>query len=265
MPTTTGRGPPIHYEELGDPRARPVLLVMGMGFSSAGWDRLPARLAERFRVIVFDNRGTGRTPRPRGLYRTRDLADDAARVLDAAGVRRAGVFGISMGGMIAQELALRHGDRLSALALGATFGDWLRSKKASGRTLLDLALLVAGRPGRKARLQRLIVSDEMVERAPAEVARFLKRGGLAEPATTLTQMIAVARHRALDRLEALRVPTLVLSGDADRLVPVENSRELARRIPHARLVELPGAGHVFPFEREDATVDALVTHFTSHD
>src|SRR6266851_2267972 len=97
----------IHYQTMGDSGAPPLLLIMGLAVSSRAWDRLPELMAKHFRVIVFDNRGTGRSTRRGWKYRMSQLADDAAAVLDAAGVPSAHVFGISMGGMIAQELALR--------------------------------------------------------------------------------------------------------------------------------------------------------------
>src|SRR2546422_10528546 len=99
---------------------------MGLGLSSRAWDTLPVRLAERFRVVVFDNRGTGRSGREGGMYRMRDLADDAATVLDAGGVAQADVFGLSMGGMIAQGRAIRHPPRVPRLPLRAPSASALR-------------------------------------------------------------------------------------------------------------------------------------------
>jgi len=103
---------------MGSKGAPPLLLIMGLALSARGWGRLARVLSRHFRVVVFDNRGTGRSGRARLGLRMRDLADDAAAVLDAAGIESADVFGISMGGMIAQELALRHPRRVRRLALG---------------------------------------------------------------------------------------------------------------------------------------------------
>src|SRR5512142_2508553 len=100
MPYVERDGYRLHHVALGRPEAPPLLLVMGLGMSSSAWHTLPDRLSARFRVIAFDNRGIGRSGAARGRFRIRDLADDAARVLDAEGVERAFVFGISMGGMI---------------------------------------------------------------------------------------------------------------------------------------------------------------------
>lgn len=261
MPFLEHAGCRIHFETSGAPGAPPLLLVMGLGLCSAAWHTLPSRLAERFRVTVFDNRGVGRSTLARG-FRIRDLADDAARVLDAAGVERAFVFGISMGGMIAQELALRHPARVRALALGATFGGHFRSRKPTLSAARDLVLVSLARLSSSPRaMARLLVSDEFYAGHPERFRAWLAGQSRARRAVVRRQLIAVALHEAERRLPLVRVPTLVLTGDRDRLVPPENSRRLARLIPGARLVELPGAGHAFPFERADDTVRLLTEHF----
>ncbi len=251
----------LHYAVRGRADAPPLLLVMGLGLCSEAWHTLPARLSERFRVTVFDNRGVGESTLARG-FRIRDLADDAARVLDAAGAARAFVFGISMGGMIAQELALRHPARVRALALGATFGGHLRSRKPTLAAARDLVLVSLARLSSSPRaMARLLVSDEFYAGHPDRFQAWLAGQSRARRAVVRRQLLAVALHEAERRLPGVRVPTLVLTGDRDRLVPPENSRRLARLIPGARLVELPGAGHAFPFERADDTVRLLTEHF----
>lgn len=249
----------IHYRALGPDDAPPLLLVMGMGFSSRAWSPLPERLAGRHRVILFDNRGTGRSTRGRGLFRIRDLAEDAVAVLDATGVDRAAVFGISMGGMTALELVLGYPGRVRALVLGCTFAGWLRSRKASPRVLLEVAAAHLGRPGTRFRsLARFLVSRSYYETNGEEFRRWVRQVEPAGPLVGSLQARAVALHRTERRLSRIEVPTLVLTGDADRLVPPQNSRRLARAIPGARLVELPGAGHCFPLEQPEETVRALL-------
>jgi 3-oxoadipate enol-lactonase len=249
----------LHYQSLGSPEAPPLLLIMGLGMASDAWDTLPSRLADRFHVVILDNRGMGWSTASPGGFRIRDLADDAARVLDAAGISQASVFGISMGGMIAQELALGHPERVRALVLGATFGSQRRSHKPGLGVARDLLLVsLASRNPR--RMARLLVSDAFLARNPDRFQEWLDRLGRPQRSVARRQILAIARHEAEDRLSRLRIPTLVLSGDRDRLVPVENSRRLARMIPRARLVEFPGVGHAFPFERPDETVRAVVDH-----
>ncbi len=250
----------IHYETRGDAAKPPLLLIMGLALSSNAWDRLPEILSEHFHVLVFDNRGTGKSARVGRAYRMRDLADDAAAVIEAAGAHSAHVFGISMGGMIAQELALRHPARVRSLALGCTFASWRRAKAPTWRTKLDLLMLNLGRVSPDI-IARILVSSEWHESNPGAALEWIRRAEHTKLRYATAQMLAIARHHALPRLSQIRAPTLVITGDADRLVPPENSRVLARSIPGARLLLLPGAGHCFPLEREAETVQALRHHF----
>jgi 3-oxoadipate enol-lactonase len=252
----------IYYEVHGPEDAPPLLLIMGMGFSSRAWGLLPAALGDRFRVAVFDNTGTGRSYQPRPVLKIRHMADDAAAVLDTAGIHRAFVFGISMGGMIALELTLRHPERVRALALGATYGGWWGSEKPSAGTLVDLLLggLLA-RAGGLPRLSRILVSDDYLKNEREGFESWIRIAEHVPPRIAAGQAFAISLHAAEARLDAIEVPTLVITGDRDRLVPAENSRRLARMIPGARLLELSGAGHCFPLERPAETARALTEFF----
>jgi pimeloyl-ACP methyl ester carboxylesterase len=216
-------------------------------------------LSERFHVLVLDNRGVGRSTLGGGRFLIRDLADDAAAVLDAARVGPTSVFGISMGGMISQELAIRHPERVRSLVLGATFGSHRRSHKPSLLVAKDLFLVaILARSGHA--MARLLVSDEFLAGNRERFERWI--GGLtrADRKVARRQILAIALHEAEADLQSLRIPTLLISGDRDRLVPVENSLRLSRIIPRARLVVLPGAGHAFPFERPRETIRAVTEH-----
>jgi pimeloyl-ACP methyl ester carboxylesterase len=237
-------------------------MIMGLGLSCSAWDRLPDRLAAHLRVLAFDHRGTGSSGPARGTCSMPQLAGDALAVLDTEGVTAANVFGISMGGMVAQELAVRWPERVRALALGATFASFRGSEKLSLEAAIDLLLLNCGaRFATAERVGRLLVSHPFRDRA----LEWLRGdAGQADSVwAALAQLAAVIRHGPAERLCALRVPTLVLSGDADRVVPVENSHRLAALIPGARLHVLSGAGHAFPLEREEETARLLLDHFGS--
>jgi 3-oxoadipate enol-lactonase len=248
----------IAYEVRGDAKAPPVLLAMGMAFSSRAWDKLPGRLVdEGFRVITFDNRGTGRSTLGRGLFRVRDMADDAAAVLDAAGVARAHVFGVSMGGMTALELAINHGARVATLALGCTFAGWLRSTKPALSITRSVMSSSVDRERSLERAAPVLVSDHTWHNDRPRFADWIQIAERAPPSTVRLQMLAVLRHDTARRLRDITVPTLVVTGDVDRLVPPENSRVLARAIRNAELVEVEGAAHCFPFERLDETTAHL--------
>ncbi|MBL8114915.1 MAG: alpha/beta fold hydrolase [Acidobacteria bacterium] len=263
MPFATAGSRRIHYAVLGEPGAPPLLLIMGMSFSSRAWDALPGRLAGRFRVILFDNAGTGRSDPPSDALSMATMAADAVAVLDAEGIACSHVFGISMGGMIALHLVLRHPERVAALVLGATFAGWRRSLKPTLRTQMDL--LVGNARARRGRglgpLASVLVSRDFLaapEGGLAAFASFLSRAEPATPRIVLRQLGAILRHDTDSRLATIAKPTLVITGDADRLVPPGNSAKLARSIPGSRLVELPGAGHCFPLERPDESARHLL-------
>ncbi len=241
----------IHYRTFGNPSAPPILLIMGLGLSAEAWLTLPERLSTNRFVITFDNRGCGESDVPRAPYTMAALADDALAVLDAAGIVKADVLGVSMGGMIAQHLALRHPERLRKLALGCTVPEWARQHHPGPGILLDLVRVLA----RKATLQQtaaLLVGPGFID--TPEGTEAFKRWRLAadkgRAKRAVLQLGAIALHSTRAALGRIRAPTLVLTGDRDRLVRPENSYELAKQIPGAQLHVFEGAGHVFPLERE---------------
>ena len=183
-------------------------------------------------------------------------------MLDANGVAKADVFGISMGGMIAQELVLRHPERVRRLVLGATFASFVRGHRApfSNVAKLFLGNLVARR---EETLARLLTSPEWHAAHPGRAAQWLRDAEHTALRFAVAQSLAILRHHTLTRLSRIRVPTLILTGDADKVVPFKNSEVLARAIPGAKLTVLRGAGHVFPLERERETVAALKQHFNA--
>jgi 3-oxoadipate enol-lactonase len=271
MPSCQRGGRSIYYDVLGDPAAPPLLLVMGLALSSTAWYRLPARLAPRFRVIRFDNVGTGRSlPPAHGLHRMAELADDAAAVLAACGVRGrdqggpgAFVFGLSMGGMIALELTLRRPELVRALALGCTFACFRRSRGPHAGIALPLVMATL-QPWRGLEPVLPMLFSRAYRRANAvELRHWMSIVERCALPNVVAQMAAIFRHSTVERLSAIAVPTLVMSGDADRLIPVENAQLLAARIAGARLRLFAGAGHVFPLEREEETVQELADFFAA--
>lgn len=254
-----------HYER-GVPDRPPLLLIRGLARTAEHWS--PAFLQEldpHFRLLLMDNRGIGRSSVPRPPYRTRDMADDACAVLDAFGVDRAHVFGISLGGMIAQELALRHPSRIDRLVLGCTRGGGKLSPRMSVRSALGLVWPMRLPVEEAVRATAKVVLSERFYREHPEVVDDWVRLVHEYPPKkrgVIGQLLAGARHDASQRLKNLRIPTLVLTGDADLLIDAENSRRLARALPDARLEILSGAGHDFPTEEPSLTARA-VTEFLS--
>jgi pimeloyl-ACP methyl ester carboxylesterase len=246
----------LHYENAGEGPA--VLLVGGLAMTAAGWWRTVPVLAEDFRVLTFDNRGTGRSASAGASDSVAEMADDAAAVLSAAGVERAHVYGISLGGMVAQELALRHPERVDALVLGATTpGSFLAAPP-------DAAVLAAFLRHRSLRpdeavwgsVPHLYARETQVHR-PERIAEDVARR-LEEPVahrTYTAQVAAGMRHDALSRLGAISAPTLVVHGQQDRVVPPANARTLAAGIPDAELHLWPGAGHLYMTDEPRADPD----------
>lgn len=260
MPLASVNGLRLYYEEHGD--GFPLLLIEGLGYALWMWERQLPVLARHFRVVAFDNRGIGRSDQPEGPYTIADMADDAAGLLDALGIRRAHVLGISMGGMIAQELALRHSDRVERLILGCTHCGGADHLPTPPETTAVLTADTQGMTLEQVlrRNMALAFAPTWPERHPEEFQHWI-RVRLAWPVSPDTwrhQFQAIAGHDTSRRLHQISHPTLVCTGDRDRVVPADNSRLLAERIPHARLEIFPGAGHLFFIEQADRFNDVVV-------
>ena len=243
----------IYYEVHGD--GEPLLLHPGFGCSVEIYvDNTPA-LAERFRVIVLDPRGHGRSDSPESAYTMRVFADDCAAVLDAAGAESAHVVGASFGGMVAQHLALEHPARVRRLVLACTTPGGAHHVSPNPEDAAAFVAAASEPDMATAVRMRLKVNysdayardheDEIIARAKAVPEEFRSEAG------TAGQLLAVQGHDTWERLPQIAAPTLVLHGADDGIVPVENGRLLASRIPGARLKVYGGARHVFFIERAD--------------
>jgi 3-oxoadipate enol-lactonase len=245
----------------------PVLMIMGFMGSSRAWFRMLPHIARGHRAIVFDNRGTGDSDRPRGLFTMDDLVGDAIAVLDSAGEESAHVLGVSMGGMIAQHLALGHPDRVRSLALCCTHPG---TDRGGGRLPWRMAASIALRPfvgpGGTFRIVAPLLYSERTrtERRDRLDDDLRMRAAEITPAhTALGQGAAIFRHDTRKRLADLRMPVLIVHGEEDRLVPVSNAYELARLIPHAELETVPNAGHLLGTDAEQETAGALLGFFAT--
>ncbi len=260
MPLVQVNGIDLFYEETGN--GEPLLLISGLGSNTLGWELIRPALAARFRVITFDNRGAGRSSAPPGPYATRQMADDAAAMLDRIGVARAHVMGLSLGGMIAQELALAYPERVDHLVLLATFP---RLRPGVHDPWLD-AWLQAGERGMDRKSFGICMMPWMLSPAfmaqhdlvETALAKLLSNPYPATAAGIAGQVEACRAHDALDRLPRIAAPTLVLVGSEDILSPVSYAQELTERIPGARLQVLEGAGHVPFLEDPEAVAEALL-------
>src|SRR4051812_39616514 len=256
---TSGKfGPMLHYESAGDGPA--VLLIMGLGLPGDAWWRTVPVLARSCRVVTFDNRGSGRSDPPAGALTIGSMAADAVAVLDALGIARAHVYGMSMGGMIAQELALRYPDRLGALVLGATSAGGALATPPDPETLAFLArrAAVPDEEGRWASVP-YVYSERTRRSGGARIGEDFarRRSHVFHAHGYRAQLAAAAGHDAAARLGEIAAPTLVLHGAEDRMVPPRNGRALASAIAGARLLELDDAAHLYTTD-EPAADEAVV-------
>jgi pimeloyl-ACP methyl ester carboxylesterase len=237
MPYVTNLGVRIYWEEHGS--GEPVLMIMGLSFTLDMWHRTLPLIARTRRALVFDNRGVGRSGVPGGPYSIPGMAEDAKAVLDAAGVDGAHVIGASMGGMIAQELALRHPSRVKSLILACTSCGGLRAKFPQ--------------PSR--------FRNQASWPAQIEEDNRIRLRWHPTPRGYLNQLIAILRWSSYGRLPRISVPTLIVHGDSDVIVPPENAAILARRIPNAQVRMIPAAGHIFTTDQPELSHRLLLDFF----
>ena len=255
MPNVTRDGVSIDYAVDGNGDAPPVLLLEGLGYGRWMWRWLTAELAADYEVIRPDNRGTGDSDSPEGPYSIGELAADAAAVLDDHGVERAHVCGASMGGMIAQELAVTD-ERVASLSLLCTSPggeDAVETPSEVRRHILNPPP-DAGPRERIRYLMKPAVSDGFYDREPDLVDRIVdwRLAGDATPTGRQAQAAAVAGFDATDRLDAVDVPTLILHGTEDRVLPVANAELLSTSLPHAAVELYDGGPHLFFVENREA-------------
>jgi 3-oxoadipate enol-lactonase len=258
MPYVTSAGTQIYWEEHG--AGDPLLLIMGLGATLEWWNRLVPILSSRYRTIVYDNRGVGRSDVPAGPYLIPQMAEDAVAVMDAAGIASAHVFGASMGGMIAQELALNHPDRVRSLILGCT--------ACGGSHVVPAAKEVAIALGARSTMTREQAMWAMApyifdagtprERIAEDIA--VRLGATVSNDGYFAQLAGIrAWSGTHERLAGLKMPVLVIHGETDQLVPAENGRIVAAAIPGSRLVMIPRASHIFFTDQFEASSAALLS------
>lgn len=265
MPKVTVNGVELNYVEAGS--GQPLLMIMGFGGDHLAWAFQVPALSARYRTITFDNRGAGQSSVPDEPYSTRMMAQDAVGLLDALGVERAHVLGVSMGGMIAQEVALGHPGRVRSLQLHCTYARPDRYMLA----LMDAwrAVRAKATPEEWLRTVALWLFSPRTYAERPDFVEMVIQTGLANPHPfTLTGFLrqgdAVRDHDTLDRLPGLACPTLVSVAEDDVLVPPRFARQVAAAAPRAELRVIEGAGHAYFWERADAfntmCLDFLAMH-----
>ena len=257
MPYAISEGTRIYWEESGT--GEPLLLIMGLGYSHEMWHRTRPVVSAHYRTILFDNRGVGKSDVPQGAYSIAQIADDTAAVLDAAGVANAHVFGLSMGGMIAQEFALKYPERVNRLVLGCTACGGRNSIPAA-QNVLDVVMARAGMtPEEGAEAMVPYIYDNSTPRERIEEDLAIRRRCYPTAAGYMGQVQAILAWTSFDRLAGIRAPTLIIHGDTDQLVPPGNAPILAEAIAGSGLAMLPHASHLFVTDQPDASHRAVLT------
>ncbi len=252
----------LSYERSGS--GPPLLLIMGLSGSALTWgEPFMEPLRQDFEAIVYDHRGVGQSSRMHEPFTIAQLAEDAVGLLDALEIDSPHVLGVSMGGMVAQELALSHPERVRTLTLGCTYCGGEGSSRASPEVTRRLA--EGSTSGDRERAVRAYweanVSVGFAEDAEAYAAyraNALKRR-VAIPVIA-AQLQAIAAHETLTRLHQLMMPTLIVHGTADQIIPVENAHLIAAQIPGSRLEIFDGAGHLFFLERPERSAELMREH-----
>lgn len=250
----------IYYETHGDPAAEPLVLIMGISGTVETWEYQIPSLSESFYLVAFDHRGAGRSDKPPGPYRMAALAADTRAVMDALGIEAAHLFGVDMGGMIAQQLAIETPERVRRLVLGATACSLPRPEL----WLLGVMNAYSGRSREQLIRESLAFSYSRAwaeghpEGVEAAVRQAMSNG---QPLHGYQgQLSAMLEHNSCTRLGQVEAPTLILHGTHDLLFAPGCAIDLAERIPHARLEWIEGAGHLF-FHEQPELVNALVADF----
>ena len=258
MPFALSKGVRIHYTVRGERGAGPaVVLLQGLGLSSRFWFDVPDRLASERgaprHVLAIDNRGTGASDKPRRLWRMGTMADDVIAVLDHAGVEKAFVVGISMGGMIAQHVALRHPSRVRGLVLLATTSGFHMGALPEAAALGRLLSIPFGGPRAATNLTRLLLPESKWGRA-REIFRDWPSAMHADPTaphTFAAHLFAASTHLVTRKLRHIACPAIVVAGSHDQLIPLRNATVLADLIPRAELEVVAETGHaIFADDRD---------------
>ncbi len=247
MPHVMANGIRIHYQVRGE--GEPLILLMGLGAPGSRWEDHVAAYEKHFRCILMDNRGAGETDKPSGPYSTSMMADDTATLLHALGIEKARVAGISMGSGIAQELALRHPERVRSLVLVSS---WSRCDRYTRTVFEHMARMRAvASPAEFTQLIQLWIFtarhfashyDELRQAQLDAEADYMPLGAFK------AQCVACAEHDTYARLSGIAAPTLLTVGDADIFTPLRLSREMHERLPSSELLVFAGCGHAHHWE-----------------
>ena len=249
----------LYYDTLGV--GHPLVLIRGLGSNADHWYPQVPAFSSCFCVVSFDNRGIGRSDKPDNPYTISMMAEDTAGLMDAIGIPKAHIMGLSMGGMVAQEFALRFPHKVHGLVLACTHcggGKDLPPSEEIGALFSEFIATASPEAAQKA--GKCLFAANTFSKAPELVLEYQRISGRFPPEakTLIRQWEAIKGHDTWARLHRIQVPTLVITGAEDLLIAPENSRILAEKIPGAQLCIIPGGGHQFLVEQAHAANEAVL-------
>jgi len=271
MPYIKANGINIYYEVHGEGKEW-IVFIMGLGMPGFAWEEQIKYFSKEWRVLTFDNRGIGKTDKPPGPYSIKDMANDTIELVKALGIEAAHFVGISMGGMIVQEIGINYPSFVKTLTMASTYAktdERIREHVKNASEKLGITTLIndiqnlfsmTEKINQKETMEKIIdfllpltLSKEFIQKRKKEIMNLIER--MMESPPTINsffgQVVATQTHDALDRLHLIKSPTLVITGTADNLVPPDCSDEIAKRIKGAKLVKIKGGSHGINFENAD--------------
>jgi pimeloyl-ACP methyl ester carboxylesterase len=247
MPLARLNGINISYQVEG--QGEPLVMIMGFTASRSGLMSQIRFFRKYYRVITFDNRGSGKSDKPPGPYSTRMMADDTVKLMDLLGIEKAHIMGLSMGGMIAQELAINYPQRVMKLVLASTYA---RQDETSGDTLEQAKFLQLTPEKKVGAMVGLAFNKPLYRFIFGLLARVQTSfRGVSGGVGVSGQSEACLHHNTLERLSSITAPTLVIVGTGDRIIKPVSSEVIAGKIPNAKLVKVEGGSHYFSFEMKN--------------
>jgi pimeloyl-ACP methyl ester carboxylesterase len=263
MPKITANGIELYYEIHG--AGNPLVLIAGIGYSLWQWHKMIPYLAEQFQVITFDNRGVGQSDKPAGPYTAQMLATDTVCLLDELGIEKAIVMGHSMGGFIAQAMALDYPQKVEKLILAATNFGGPRHVPVTEEAMKVLTDVSSDPLTRFKNGLAVSTAPWWAEKNPEMIQQWVQ-WRLANPIEPTAYQSQLAIGLGLlpeaaafeNRLHQIKAPTLILFGAHDKVVPPANAALLAAKIPNSKVVIFPDAGHFFPIEIPEAASQAVI-------
>jgi pimeloyl-ACP methyl ester carboxylesterase len=259
MPKANVQGNNLYYEVHGS--GYPLILIRGLGSNADHWYCQVPAFSSHYSVVVFDNRGIGRSDIPDAPFTISKMAEDTVLLMDVLGIAKAHILGISMGGMIAQEIALKYPKRVNGLILACTHCGGVHAVQPAPDIIKTLSeSLFAGTQEAALKALHCLFSDRTIQQNLGIVQRYEEVSKRFPPAAQvlIQQLKAIQGHDTWKDLVSIQNPTLVLVGNEDVLIPPENSKILAERIPNARFRVIERGGHQFLIEQPDAFNNAVL-------